>query len=245
MRFAYLYAIVLAMAFVNPAKASVVVFDENFDNTTGGNISLVAGTDPDWKVAHSNGTSYDNTSTANTPVVSNAASSTGAAPTGYLFHNTFQGNAPVIYYVEGLSLGAPAGGTVLESVSFALRNVSTSENIQIALKFGPDDDDWFLGDTTFNNATSSVWSNLSLTLSNETWKALTLDVGNAISVGSAATPASFNTADLTGIGFYTATTSDPNYIRIDTLAVNAIPEPASLALMGLGSLLILGRRRVA
>jgi hypothetical protein len=65
-------------------------------------------------------------------------------------------------------------------------------------------------------------------------------------VATAATP-TFNTTALTGIGFYTATTADPNYIRIDTLAVNAtaIPEPGTLALVGIarGTLMFFRRRK--
>jgi hypothetical protein len=232
------------------AGAAITVYTETFDNTTAGNISLAAGTGtPDWGGAHSvTGTAFDNTVTDPDlgPITSNAASSTGVAPTGYLFGKTFGQFDPVIYYVDGLNLGSPAGGTTLDEVSFALRNESTSQNMQIVLQFGAGTD-WFLGDTTFNNSVANSWtSGLTLDLSTETWKALTIDVENEITVGAAASPSNFATSNLTGIGFYTATTDDSS-IRIDTLSVTAVPEPATYALFGgfiaLGLVMLRRRRR--
>lgn len=223
---------------------AVVVFTENFDNTSGSdkNFDTVG-----WSSVHSaTGTAYATNTTTNVPIVSSAASSTGAAPAGYLFHNTFQGNDPVMYYVAGLNLGSPVGGEKLDTVTFALRNVSTTENIQIALQFGAGND-WFLGDSIYNNTASSVWTTgLTLDLSAETWKALTVNVGTTITIGSAASLPTFNTSSLTGIGFYTATTGNPNYIRIDTLAINGvIPEPSTYATLagGLALGFVMLRRR--
>lgn len=223
--------------------AQVPVYTETFDNNTGSNQDFDT---VGWSGVHSaTGIAYPTDNTNNeTPIISSAASSTGSTP-GYIFHNTFEGKSPVMYYEDGLSLGAPAGGEVLDSVSFALRNVSTSQNIQIALEFGMGN--WYLSDTTFNNATSNVWtSNLVVDLSAETWKGLNVDIGTDFSVGAAAALPTLATSSLTGIGFFTASTSNNNNIRIDTLEVSAVPVPEPATFAALTGALALGmimRRR--
>ena len=228
-----LTSLLAASALGLSSASAVIVYSETFDNTGTGNISLDNATG--WKAAWgASGTAFDNTSNstaASNPVISDAASSEGTTD-GYLFSQFFDSvtNNPNIFYVDGLNLGSPVGGEVLDTVSFALRNEDIATDFHIVLEFGAGN--WFLGDSTFNNTTTNVWTtDLTLDLSTETWKALTVDVGTEISVGAIASLPSLNTSSLTGIGFY-ADIPDQQRIRIDTLEVNAVaavPEPSTYA----------------
>ncbi len=238
----------LAIACLSFQAGAAIIFTETFDNTTGGNLPLgdlgwAATYDPDataYDVSDSNNSG--STDGADKPLVSGAASSEGSTA-GYVFQNPFRNNTPIFIYTNGLSLGQTTGvDNVLNEVTFALRNTATDMDFRIALEIGAGN--WFIADDTFNNTTSNAWTTgLQLDVGAATWRDLTVNVGTEISIAGSTT--SLAAGDLTGIGFYTAKGGNGNNIRIDTLNVDAVPEPATYALIG-GALalgLVLVRRR--
>lgn len=111
--------------------------------------------------------------------------------------------------------------------------------------------DWFASATTFNpvtGATPSVWTTHTIAdISTANWLTLSFDSGNnnAVTLGDTAlTLAGHNASgSLTSVGFHlsnTATTGNNtgSQYRIDNIVVTAVPEPGTLALLGLGGLLL-------
>ncbi len=127
---------------------------------------------------------------------------------------------------------------MVESVSFALRNQSTTENVRVALEFGAGN--WAVATDIFNNASNAVWSNLSLDVASASWNTLNFVPSTTLSLGASATLPS---GDLTGIGFYLTDITANSQVRIDTVSVNAIPEPSTAAFLGFGLLALVLRAR--
>jgi hypothetical protein len=126
---------------------------------------------------------------------------------------------------------------------FDLRNHQATANIQVTAQVGGV---WYVASQLFNNANGTAWTTgLTLNIPAATWITLNFNPGSTLSIGSLSGPFS---GAVTGLGFYDAVTSnaDPvNNVRIDTVVLNAIPEPSSAALLGLCCLLgmVTSRRR--
>lgn len=108
---------------------------------------------------------------------------------------------------------------------------------------------WFASETL--TAGTSGWSLLSADILNDSWIEFafdgtqTSDAGASFGVDGTANGSLLPEGTLTGIGLYVETTGDDTSSRFDSVELNGtvIPEPATLALLGLGGLGILIRRR--
>ncbi|HYE19399.1 MAG TPA: PEP-CTERM sorting domain-containing protein [Tepidisphaeraceae bacterium] len=121
----------------------------------------------------------------------------------------------------------------------------------------PSDDAWYASEATYtssgglaNNWTTNPSAgvhDLAYAPAAAGWRALTFvptGAGQQITLGTAGSVASDLTGTLTAAGLYmnanTATT-----LRYDTFQVSAVPEPASVAALGIVGMALLGRRRRA
>ncbi len=145
-------------------------------------------------------------------------------------------------FVQGLErTGAPTDAvatTAATATSFTISGLAANTQHQIQL--------WNL-DKDFNNGNNLSW-----------WDTTNGTGDDAVFIGSIENSTSPNpatnddfsvtglvTSDATGTLRFGATNTAPQAVFINGLELGVIPEPGSLALLGLGSLMILGRRRTA
>ncbi len=218
--------------------ADTIVYTETFDNSTGSDRPF-SDAGVNWSVHYgSSATSYALTSNdANVdPVISSAPSSSGSTP-GYLFQlHTLNPSAAHIWWTDEADFGDIS---LLKSISFDLRNESSSENLRVALQVGSD---WFVSESVFNNSSPDVWTqDLSLDVGSATYTALTFTPGADLSRGSVTSLPSSGTVN--AVGLFDENKSE-NRIRIDNFRVTVIPEPSTLLLVSitLGVCSLLRRR---
>ena len=106
---------------------------------------------------------------------------------------------------------------------------------------------WYASETTFTSATAATSAALddrmasadsfSLSAASETtWRVLTLTPGSQLSLASTTTTLDLASSLVTGVGFYGELASRYTSINYDTLVVSTVPEPAAMAMVGLGLL---------
>jgi len=71
------------------------------------------------------------------------------------------------------------------------------------------------------------------------------DVGDGIDLSDSVTNIAVSNGDTLEVGFNVNVNGSNDGVDVSSLTVDFIPEPASLALLGLGGLMMLGRRRSA
>lgn len=134
------------------------------------------------------------------------------------------------------------------------RNDSTDPTFFIAIKAGGN---WYASTTSATidatNAPSDdnladgnqLTSNLSVDLSTETWRDLNFTAGSNLSIGGTAASQPSITDNVTDYGIFLASHDLPQWMGVDDFSVTtaAVPEPTSSALLGLGGLALILRRR--
>ncbi len=213
------------LALALPASAESIIFTEDFNDPQAAiqNLDSVnwdargGGTPADWNTA----------STSNVPVVGRSSNNNG-----YLFHDdSVDTNANLWWATDFTSTDY---GDLTE-MTFALRNNSATENIRVAIESGGN---WFVSDSLYNGTSGNdiFPTPVSLDFTTADWDSL--DFNTMVATVGAADPSA---SSVTKIGFYSASISDN--VRIDSISVSAIPEPAHISLL-LGSVALLcGSRR--
>jgi len=117
------------------------------------------------------------------------------------------------------------------------------ENIRAAVRVGSD---WYVSDTDFT-IKEGGWSltnpdaTWNIDADSVNWYSLTFDPGVAMGVGSqVALP---TTGTVTAFGFYADAQAYNRAIRMDNYKISAVPEPATIALLAMGMLAVLKRRK--
>lgn len=223
------------------------LYTETFENpATGANMQTSA---IGWSV-YAGSTAINNsttTSSGSSPFHDYAAVSTS----DFLFVNNAvtlnQSFAAVHEFGAGLTIKSG------DTFSWQMGNATTAATAQIMIQTGGN---WYVSTsvkqntkvngyssgTEFINAVNASSADVSFSLafdpSTAAWKTVTLTDGVELSIGSTITNPFSSTTTITGIGFYLvdAGASIGQSMRIDTLQI--VPEPGTLALAGLGGMLL-------
>lgn len=113
-----------------------------------------------------------------------------------------------------------------------------NEDLRVAVKV---DGSWFVSQDVLNNTALSTWENVGMDIQSASWNNLTFVSGSTLIEGGAAGALS---GTVQAIGVYDADATGEK-VRLDNFTVEAIPEPATLSLIGCaGLLLVLCRRKL-
>lgn len=223
-----------------------VIYTETFPNSTGSNIGL--------NTSGINWASYDGNTATNTSgntvpgsgfTVSSAAGSGGDM--GFVLKAGSSG--------KGLAFTSdftPINRSLTEisSFSFDLSNANTATTFFVAIQLDVSGTPtWFVNASPFSATTTNVWESktLNFTTAASSWYSLTVNPGVSLAVGSVLTNP-LPTGNLLSAGLYatggTLTGGGPtSNMRFDNFQIAVVPEPATTALLGLGLLAVLFRRR--
>lgn len=128
--------------------------------------------------------------------------------------------------------------TPVASVSWMTRNTSSSETSRVAVRIA---DQWYASNATFTNANSWETKTFTFTTAASAWRTVAFAEGSPLLVSTTTLTSPLPAGNITAFGLFTDNSNDT--ARIDDFTINAVPEPASLALLALGGLAIAGRRR--
>jgi hypothetical protein len=227
----------LCSTFSATAKAAVI-YRETFGNTTGSNVALPAG---GWTSTSNGGSGWrssPNTGRA-TDLPNVSAGTTSSQSIGYLLNTT--NTVSIIYTTEYVI--AQTVIPDLATISWYQGNNTPSET-RVIVQIGGS---WYATTETFTNTAVASNANFGAeaevqvfnwTTSASSWRALTVS-GSTETLGATLTE-SLPTGQITAFGLYFAATSSQ---RFDTFEIQTIPEPHLAALGGLGTLILLIRRR--
>lgn len=191
-----------------------VIYTQNFLTPTTSPAPL---RNYDWNMNYGSGATVYNTAATTNYTVAGNPGSDGA--NGYLSGGTtLTLGSPVLLWTNVGTFGAIND---LTSITFALKNTSTSENIRTALQIGGN---WYVTNTFYN---SNSFATLTMTPSLTTWSGLTFTSGSSLALGS--TTALPSSGAISAIGFFDA--AQVNIIRLDTVVVNSVPEPSVCGLI--------------
>jgi hypothetical protein len=129
---------------------------------------------------------------------------------------------------------------------------STNGNVRLAVEIGGS---WYLNTTDYSSTTSVASGDMQANGSNANvvfdptaanWSDFSFTPGSAFTVSDTVTPrvSDLPTGDITSFGFYSYNPNDGGFQGTSIDSVQVIPEPGTLALLGiaLGALLIFRRR---
>lgn len=169
-----------------------------------------------------------------------------ALTTGFLFFGTAAG-APLLNYTteyQGLTTSSA------DSFSWYMGNSATTDSVRVAVQVAGN---WYASNTAFSTAGTTNGAgfaanaepmSFNFTTAGSAWRQMTVNPGVELSM-LGTTLAGSLPADttITGFGLYASDSRAAN-IRIDTFSAMSVPEPVSMAVLGLSGLLLI-RRRVA
>jgi hypothetical protein len=261
-------------AFASVASAQTVLYRETFSSTVNNaNHSNVS-----WAVQRSGGTSYTNAGFDNVAGISsqtgrvtdlgnvNAGNTTnatinsgGQTSTGFFFINANLVNGSANPTLAWTNEAGPIAVSNVGKFSFDIGNVSTTQNVRVAIQVGSA---WYVSSTAITSPAVSgagLFASLAqpreLTFSTAagSWNTITFQQAGTNPLTSAGTGSlslgALATTDLAGdinaFGLYVESGADN--VRFDTFTItSAIPEPSAYAVLaGLGALglAVLRRRR--
>lgn len=168
------------------------------------------------------------------PAVNSAPGDTSQTALGWVYYSHTGGgwsNSFVFTTESGLTAqNIPVSD--ITTVTWYAANTYATVTTRPAVKIGSD---WYVNSTSFTTpACGGIGSAVleSFTLSTGTWQQLNFTPGSTLGLSGADVPLPSGT--LAGLGFYGSINSGS--VRMDTVAVNIIPEPGALALLGIGLL---------
>ncbi|MGF1632992.1 MAG: PEP-CTERM sorting domain-containing protein [Phycisphaerae bacterium] len=237
-KFALATAVVVGSSLAASASASFVVFEQNFANPGSSGLPLDNfGWQAHWDA---DATAYPTNITAGNPNISSSPGFGGVK--GFLFHpGNLNNTQPHIWWTE-TSIGPVED---LDTFSFASANVRGLDQtanpvdfVQVALRV---DGEWYVSQEAFATPVGNNWSPHLLDFDTALFYELDFTPGVSLAETAPSTPAVLPpTSTVSALGLYNV--SKDNAMRLDAVTVTAIPEPASIAALGLGGMVLLRRR---
>ena len=242
--------VLVAIVVVSTASAETVVYREIFPHDGGASNMDGLGT-ANWQAHGDDGTDY--TSNSSMVICLADGSPTDAAAVnsnpqylglakGYIYSkNDLLIGKDVLYWTDEYGVVSTDD---LVDVIFYSKNQDARDDLRVALqiKDASDVKSWYVSTTTFS---STVWQENTLDVSEATWNALTFTPTAPTALSRGASTVSLGSGTVTAFGVYTDWKYDSQ--RIDSFTITAVPEPSTLALLGLGGLcglIALLRRRL-
>jgi len=243
------------MLFGSTTAQAAVIYTETFDNTS--IATQLLSYDNDGNPVNGGGTwraRYGPTATfygaggvgSINPLlaISSGDSSTGAPLTGRLTVDGFNVADPLFVSDNSpmfLQSGAFLSVGNLTTSDFWTR-IGSSKDAKLALRIGSQ---WYVTNTNYTSPNDATWVKQTVNIQTDTWRTLAVNPSVSFTIGATAQTLSAHGASgsLSSVGFYSANRSNA-FWRVDTLTVNSVvPEPTSLATLGLMGVGLLRRRR--
>ena len=234
-----LAAAVLAACVLTPSLSqAAVIYRETFSSTTNeapsSNVDWfslsgsTANQTTNWRLSNANGKPTD---------LSNVnAGSSGQTVQGFLFDSLTSNGQPTLVYTTEYLIDRTQYD--LTSFSWYLGNGNTTDPARLAIRIGSD---WFATNTTFLSdlavanagefSTKAGLETFNWTTAASAWRDLTVIPGTSLAVAGTARTNPLPTGNIDAFGVFFDTRNANQ--RIDTFEINAIPEPSSVALIGL------------
>ncbi len=259
-----LLATIVAAAFAPAGYGAPVVYLQTFANTTNGNLSSSS---YGWEAYRTSNAGGVENVTGNSGAVGSSASAGATNPTSvnatlpgsetvsgriFMSKSNQDSGAWAAYTntAETATINNAFTGKLEDVASFAFEHGHSSAGITLRLLVQVADEWYVSTDAYTNNIGGSAnfpddAEGVTHTLTGgDEWFAVAFNP--ASSMGTIDTTAVALTGDVQAYGVYgNWGSSGDTTARFDNFTINAIPEPASLALMGLGGMLVLGRGRRA
>ncbi len=158
----------------------------------------------------------------------------------YIFYNLSSTSSdPVLTWTDKTEVGAIGAINTITNVSLNLKNQSVTEDLKVALKVGGA---WYVSQDVLNNSAANASSVVNLAVQSVSWNSLSLTPGTTLTEGGAVSLPLSGMVD--AVGVFDASDTAASRVRVLSYTVEAIPEPATLGLLGFACVALLGVRRL-
>jgi len=182
------------------------------------------------------------------PVNSNPSADEREFGWAFFFGDDVPDSGPALLWTDEIGSLADISSGAMETVSWYQANNSAGTEVRAVVGV---DSQWYATVDTLTNSPIASGHDFDSQAEPQTvdmftaqWYSLTFNPTTVLSLGATAT--SLPIGQVTGGGLYFEGITDDAIPRVDTFAINVVPEPSTLAIFGLGGLIglvLLVRRR--
>jgi hypothetical protein len=234
------------------ASSGAVIYHESFSATVDA-VAVPASSigwttvGGNWKFANSTGKPQDLPNINSGSETITGLNPTGQIATGFVWNDTSSGDSLITTaeYTIASSLVSQ-----LATISWYQGNANTSMTSRVAIQIAGN---WYATDLAFSNSAAvssggnfgnssggAVLMSFDWTAVGSQWRELTI-AGNDVTLSGSVLTEDLPSGDITGFGLYFSDRGATQ--RFDSFQIETIPETSTLALVGLGAVTLMRRRR--